>query len=835
MAGQLDNWGDVALLFNPVQCTQTTNTTTLAIQQVCDYNWEASTNDVINQYIHSLYWAITLLTTTGYGDIHPISNIEKGYNIILYILGIMAYTLLVTYLQEIMSGWDITYGLFKQRMEIIYVVLYDELFNTTKHQQHLTKEYTNTTVSTTNTYDDINDDIDDDDIDDDNDNMNEINVIKNKSLVSDVKRYYDHLWIMQRGLMHYEIQEYMPNRLYSATLLHIFAKQMRSLFFIQQCSLEFQYAFLNKLKVHYYMQGDYIFHTGEVARSLYLLHTGDVTLISSEVNTEVRPTDSTPYYSDISTSSSSTRKYSGHSIKRVSRSTAIHKSNAIFPISSVKTKYINGTQRSNISKVSHKTISVKENGTSSSRSSLNKHRTSINRLSNRISRINKSIHRLSRFSYLKRHLSKLNHSKSTCYKTISEGSCIGTAEFFLKNVYTCTAKVATTTTTDTNSSSVGGKDIVCTFEIEYDEFYQLLVDFKLEHFYQQVLEQNETKLYKHSTLAIVSKLNLNLNQLRLKKLLSLRLPNIPVIECYSENNVFYQIWNTVMLIVITMVAIWIPYYMAFAKSYQVKWQLVIDILVIAIYWVDIYLRMFILSYLDGQISSIKEPSLVYKTYIRSSFLLDLISAIPFSLLVYVIFTNTFAYSIVRYIMLIRIYRLPQLIYSLLKTRTKQIIQFINEDLQRLLYIISVFVYTTHLTSCILCCMGRIEITSNYDHCSHSHNNNISTCNTSWIIVNGLSSATNSKVYLYAYYWTLYTLSSVGYGSLATHSNIEKIYLLCIMVIGTILYNIYIEYYSYYCIYNNILITNTGSLLCAMVSAIITSILEKNIQKKGDLR
>jgi voltage-gated potassium channel len=48
-----------------------------------------------DQYISSLYWVVTTLTTVGYGDITPVSNVEKIFTMIIMIMGVAFYGVVI--------------------------------------------------------------------------------------------------------------------------------------------------------------------------------------------------------------------------------------------------------------------------------------------------------------------------------------------------------------------------------------------------------------------------------------------------------------------------------------------------------------------------------------------------------------------------------------------------------------------------------------------------------------------------------------------------------------------------------------------------------------------
>ena len=47
-----------------------------------------------SDYINSLYWTITTVTTVGYGDVTPVGNAQKLYAIFVQLLGYGVFTFL---------------------------------------------------------------------------------------------------------------------------------------------------------------------------------------------------------------------------------------------------------------------------------------------------------------------------------------------------------------------------------------------------------------------------------------------------------------------------------------------------------------------------------------------------------------------------------------------------------------------------------------------------------------------------------------------------------------------------------------------------------------------
>ena len=71
----------------------------------------------MTNYISSLYWCITTLTTVGYGDITPSSNIQKLYTIFVEVLGVGVYGYLIGNVASILSKKDPAKVLYEENLE----------------------------------------------------------------------------------------------------------------------------------------------------------------------------------------------------------------------------------------------------------------------------------------------------------------------------------------------------------------------------------------------------------------------------------------------------------------------------------------------------------------------------------------------------------------------------------------------------------------------------------------------------------------------------------------------------------------------------------------------
>jgi len=95
-----------------------------------------------------------------------------------------------------------------------------------------------------------------------------------------VGKYFNKLWMIQRGAESEEIVTFLPIQLYSEIVGRTLETDLSKLFFFSSTSAEFQRALISKLTIHHYLSGEYMFRTGQAADRLYLVFKGNISLES---------------------------------------------------------------------------------------------------------------------------------------------------------------------------------------------------------------------------------------------------------------------------------------------------------------------------------------------------------------------------------------------------------------------------------------------------------------------------------------------------------------------------------------------------------------------------
>ena len=199
------------------------------------------------------------------------------------------------------------------------------------------------------------------------------------------------------------------------------------------------------------------------------------------------------------------------------------------------------------------------------------------------------------------------------------------------------------------------------------------------------------------------------------------------------------------------------------------------------FFFDIILNFFTAYYTyDERIE--KRLNKVIKHYLKGWFVLDLISVIPINLIMNEFIRDDDVSSLWNFRKIPKIYRLTRL-FRLIKIFSKKnhitkltrnlLDKFhINIQIERLVYyLVGLFMFI-HLSSCLFYFITKLEENSP----------------DIWVNRLGLTDSSPFELYITSFYWSLTTVTTVGYGDVVSYTKYEKIYNLFIMSFGVVMYS-----------------------------------------------
>jgi voltage-gated potassium channel len=211
---------------------------------------EIENADHKTQYIRSLYWSVTTMTTIGYGDITPNRNKEYIIALIVMILGASTYALVIGNVASLISNLDSTKANYWNRFEAVNMYL---------HNRQVPKE------------------------------LNE-----------QVRNYYEYIWARHRGLNDYEFLLDLPKPLRLDILLQLTKDLLEKVPLFKFCSPLLRNVLLMALKAQTYSPDGYIVREGEVGNEIFFISLGSVEVNSNEGKNIHGNLGEGDYFGDIS-------------------------------------------------------------------------------------------------------------------------------------------------------------------------------------------------------------------------------------------------------------------------------------------------------------------------------------------------------------------------------------------------------------------------------------------------------------------------------------------------------------------------------------------------------
>ncbi|XP_038591886.1 potassium voltage-gated channel subfamily H member 4-like [Micropterus salmoides] len=238
------------------------------------------------------------------------------------------------------------------------------------------------------------------------------------------------------------------------------------------------------------------------------------------------------------------------------------------------------------------------------------------------------------------------------------------------------------------------------------------------------------------------------------------------------------LWDWLILIATFYVAVTVPYNVSFTPhddtTTDARSTVTTDIVVEFLFIIDIILN-FRTTYVSQSGQVVYDSRSICIHYATTWFFVDLVAALPIDLLYAVHISVTSLVHLLKTVRLLRLLRLLQ--------KLERYSQYSSMVLTLLM---SVFALLAHWMACIWYMIGHMEMENN------------GTWHIGWLHELGKRLETpyiNSTVggptvrssYIAALYFTLSSLTSVGFGNVCANTNAEKIFSICTMLVGALMH------------------------------------------------
>ncbi|XP_042228991.1 potassium voltage-gated channel subfamily H member 7-like isoform X11 [Homarus americanus] len=267
---------------------------------------------------------------------------------------------------------------------------------------------------------------------------------------------------------------------------------------------------------------------------------------------------------------------------------------------------------------------------------------------------------------------------------------------------------------------------------------------------------------------------------------------------------FKAVWDWIILLLVIYTAIFTPYVAAFLlneqeaarKSHQNQYDspiVIIDLIVDIMFMVDIVIN-FRTTYVNHNDEVVSHPGKIALHYLRGWFLIDVVAAIPFDLL---LVTDSEPHTATApaerdleqeaddektttLIGLLKTARLLRLVRV-----ARKIDRYSEYGAAVLLLLMATFALIAHWLACIWYAIGNAErpgLPHKIGWLDHLAN-----ATRQYYYSNSTGGPTLRAKYVTALYFTFSSLTSVGFGNVAPNTDIEKIFTILVMLIGSLMY------------------------------------------------
>ncbi|KAM8916566.1 LOW QUALITY PROTEIN: voltage-gated delayed rectifier potassium channel KCNH5 [Spinachia spinachia] len=249
---------------------------------------------------------------------------------------------------------------------------------------------------------------------------------------------------------------------------------------------------------------------------------------------------------------------------------------------------------------------------------------------------------------------------------------------------------------------------------------------------------------------------------------------------------FKTTWDWVILILTFYTAIMVPYNVSFkTRQNNIVW-LVLDSVVDVIFLVDIVLN-FHTTFVGPGGEVISDPKLIRMNYLKTWFVIDLLSCLPYDIINAFENVDEGMSSLFSSLKVVRLLRLGRV--------ARKLDHYLEYGAAVLVLLVCVFGLVAHWLACIWYSIGDYEV---IDEATNTINVD------SWLYHLALSIGSpyrynasgagrweggpgKDSLYITSLYFTMTSLTTIGFGNIAPSSDGEKIFSVAMMMVGSLLY------------------------------------------------
>ena len=341
-------------------------------------------------------------------------------------------------------------------------------------------------------------------------------------------------------------------------------------------------------------------------------------------------------------------------------------------------------------------------------------------------------------------------SQGVKFKTLSNCT-LGETSFFLFEPQICSAKAV---------------DSCEVFQLRMPTFMNELDDYQLSSQFREYLAANHSSL--HEAKASIENTITNLSSSKMVKFFDANddVVKVPKGIILPDSN-FRVAWDIALFFGLLYLITAVPLQISFSSIGRVNF--LVDVLVDVFFLTDVYCRLRKFAVVKNGIL-VSRPKDFRELYRQTKFHLDLICAIPASILAFSLGVRNQYYGICRLFQFLRTLSFVnalECVTDIVSTKTRFAV---TTATLRVTQIFMIILILTHWFSCSFHFIG--DQGAEFDD--------------TWIIADEMQHESMGRRYLRSFYWSLYTITTIGYGSVPVVSIRERVFAMLTMAVGAVI-------------------------------------------------